>query len=48
MAIGEEDSDFVFGAIYIHFPAKNDICVIYPVYWVPNEKSNTLSPGALE
>ena len=43
LAMGEEY--FALGVEYFYFrvPVINDIYVIDPVYWVPNDTANTLS-----
>ena len=32
----------------VHFPGTNYIYVFLPVYWVPDDTTNTLSPGAMQ
>ena len=36
-----------FVAVDVRFPGTNYIFVVDPVYWVPNNTTNTISPGAI-
>ena len=44
----EEDFDMGVGAVSVFFPGTNDIYVISLMNWVPNDTTNTMSPGEMK
>ena len=46
--MGEEDFDSGAGDVDVHLPSKNYVYVINPMYWVPNDTSNAMSPGDIK
>ena len=47
-AKGEEAFALGVGSIYVRFPGTNYIYVISPIYWVPNNTSNTFFSQAMK
>ena len=44
---GEEAFASGVGSVVVRFPGKNYIFVVDPLYWVPNNTTNNISPGAI-